>query len=190
MDEESLRLITDKAVELGAAAACKVDPSAITINPEFVEFCRPPQCDAYGAGGNCPPNVMSTGDFEELLGHYTHAVAFKLEAPMGLLLEEENRFEDIKVLQETTARLERLAVDTGFENARGFAGGSCRRAFCRDEEYCEVIEGTGACRNPDKARPSLSGVGVNFRELNRKLEWEDCSVGPDGEPLGFMIGLI
>ena len=190
MDDESLRLIMEKALELGAAASCVVNPRDITINPEFVEFCKPPQCDAYGAGGNCPPNVMSTEDFDALLSGYTCGVAFKVEAPMAMLLEEEHRFEVIKVLQETTARLERFAVGIGFDKARGFAGGSCRRAFCREEEYCEVIEGTGACRNPDMARPSLSGVGVNFRELNRKLEWEDRSVGADGEPVGFMIGLV
>jgi predicted metal-binding protein len=190
MDNKSLMLIVEKALELGAAAALLIDPADIVVNPEFVEMCRPPQCNAFGIGGNCPPHVMSPEEFKGLLAGYDHAVVFKVEAPMAMLLEEEHRFEVIKVLQETTARLERFATEQGFANARGFAGGSCRRAFCRDEDYCEVIEGSGSCRNPDRARPSLSGVGVNFQLLNRKLDWEDPSVWLDGEPLGVMTGVV
>lgn len=190
MPDDMLKLICEKAIELGALAARVIDPAEITVDPRFVEMCRPPQCDAYGAGGNCPPHVMSTHDFRELLSRCDHAVVFRLEAPMAMLIEEEHRFEVIKVLQETTARLERFAAENGFENAYGFAGGSCRRAFCRNEDYCNVIEGTGVCRNPDRARPSLSGVGVNFQLLNRKLDWGEPGKGSDGEPLGFMIGIL
>ncbi|MFH1148914.1 MAG: DUF2284 domain-containing protein [Actinomycetota bacterium] len=190
MDDRPLANINDKALELGAAAAVLIDPADIVINPEFVEMCRPPQCDAFGIGGNCPPHVMSPDEFKELLAGYEHAVVLKIEAPMAMLLEEEHRFEVIKVLQETTAKLERFAVEQGFERARGFAGGSCRKAFCRDEDYCEVIEGSGNCRNPDRARPSLSGVGVNFQLLNRKLDWAESDVGHDGEPLGVMLGVV
>jgi predicted metal-binding protein len=190
MRDEAIRRIYKKAIELGASAATVMDTGGIVVDPRFTRMCEPPKCEAYGKGANCPPYVMSTDEFEELLSGYDYAVAFKVEAPMAMLMEPEHRYQVVKILQETTARLERFAREQGFENARGFAGGSCRFAFCADEPYCEVIEGTGTCRNPEVARPSLSGVGVDFRLLNRKLDWGESGEGLDGEPVGSMTGIV
>lgn len=190
MTRETLEQVREKAIELGASAASVIDASDIVVDPLFVRMCEPPKCEGYGKGANCPPNVMSAEEFEGLISGYERAVAFKIDAPMAMLMEPEHRYKVIGILQETTARLERFAREQGFENARGFAGGSCRFAFCAVEPYCEVLEGTGECRNPEVARPSLSGVGVNFQLLNRKLGWVGSGEGPDGQPVGSMMGLV
>jgi hypothetical protein len=53
-----------------------------------------------------------------------------------------------------------------------------------------VLSG-GECRNPDTARTSMSGLGVNFNKLNRELGWQMSEKPVPGEEArGWMAGLV
>ncbi|MBM3957195.1 MAG: DUF2284 domain-containing protein [Gemmatimonadetes bacterium] len=189
MNDKLERRMTERAVELGAAGARVIDADLLPVEDSIAELCRPPQCPAYGLSANCPPHFMGPDEFRELLRGYERALVFRLEAPMELLLSEE-RDHVTGLLQQMAASLERFAVSEGLPRARAFAGGCCKVLFCREHEVCSVLAG-GACRNPDSARPSLSGLGVNFNRLNRSLGWEASRTPDDGsEPLGMMAGMV
>ncbi len=53
----------------------------------------------------------------------------------------------------------------GYPNAQGYAGGSCKNIFCHNHSECQVISKKGECRNPQYARPSMSGYGINVSKL-------------------------
>ncbi|MCG6911007.1 MAG: DUF2284 domain-containing protein [Deltaproteobacteria bacterium] len=68
--------------------------------------------------------------------------------------------------------IERSAVAMGFPRARSYAGGSCKELFCPDRAECRVLAATGKCRNPDHARPSMSGFGIDVAALFKTAGWE------------------
>jgi predicted metal-binding protein len=179
-----------KALELGAADPRLIPVEMVPVEDDIVELCLPPQCDGYDMCANCPPHVMSPSEFREVLKGYESALVFKIEAPMELLLSDE-RDHVGRLVQETAAKLERFAVESGFGGSRALAGDCCKRLFCNAYERCNVLSGGGECRNPDKARTSMSGLGVNFNKLNRELGWQMSESGEGGgETMGWMAGMV
>jgi len=182
------RLI-EKALELGAAEAKIIPVGVISVEAEIAELCQPPQCDGYGMCANCPPHVMTPAEFRDRLSSYEGALLFKIEAPMEILLSDE-RDHIGRLVQETAAKLERFALAQGWRCSRALAGDCCKRLFCNSHERCNVLSG-GECRNPDAARTSMSGLGVNFNKLNRELGWSMSEpAGPGEEPMGWMAGMV
>jgi predicted metal-binding protein len=57
-----------------------------------------------------------------------------------------------------------------------------------------VLSGNGDCRHPEAARPSISGLGVNFFELSRTVDWPIHKItsesNPDEVPMGLMAGIV
>ncbi|HEY5532191.1 MAG TPA: DUF2284 domain-containing protein [Candidatus Anoxymicrobiaceae bacterium] len=190
MNEDSLRKLTEKALELGATDPRLIAASDVPIEDNIVELCFPPQCDGYDQCANCPPHVMSPAEFRGVLAGYRHALLFKIEAPMEILFSDE-RDHVGRLVQETAAKLECFAREMGFTNSRALAGDCCKRLFCYRFDRCNVLSTGGPCRNPDKARTSMSGVGVNFNRLNRALGWQMATGRAEGEePIGMMAGMV
>ncbi len=182
--------LLEKALELGASDPRLIPVEMIQVDDDIVELCLPPQCDGYDMCANCPPHVMSPAEFRKVLEGYESALVFKIEAPMELLLSDE-RDHVGRLIQETAARLERFAIEAGFVSSRALAGACCKRLFCGAYERCNVLSGGGECRNPDKARTSMSGLGVNFNRLNRDLGWQMSDAREaGGEALGWMAGMV
>ncbi len=184
--------LIDGALALGADAAVIVPAALIRVEEHFPDLCKPPGCGNYGLSANCPPHVMEPAVFREKLGRYGRALVFRIDAPMEILLAEE-RADVTRLLQETTAALERMASGAGYDRPWGIAGGCCKQLFCRDHETCSVLAG-GVCRNPDKARMSLSGLGVDFNALSGSLGWgppaTPGSNASPAEPLGMLVGMV
>jgi predicted metal-binding protein len=99
-----------------------------------------------------------------------------------------------RLLHHIVAAVENAAVGQGFAGAAGFAGGSCKRAFCDDHPACRVLHGDGRCRHPDEARPSLSGFGVDVNRLMKTCGWADAETGhrsdADGPSLARVVGFV
>ena len=178
---------------LGASEACLIDAAHIRVEEELARICRDPGCPGYGQGANCPPHVMKPAAFRELLPQYPQALVFKFDVPTEVLLGD-GRFEVARIVHETAADLERRALACGFAAARGLAASSCKRIFCAEELNCRVLTRKGDCRHPDAARPSISGLGVNFFELSRTVGWPinkiDRNSDPDEVPMGLMAGIV
>ena len=181
------------ALALGASAACLIDAAHIRVEEELARICKDPGCPGYGQGANCPPHVMKPAVFRELLPQYPQALVFKFDVPTEVLLGD-GRFEVARIVHETAADIERRALACGFAAACGLAAGSCKRIFCADELNCRVLTHKGDCRHPDAARPSISGLGVNFFELSRTVGWPinkiDRNSDPDEVPMGLMAGIV
>lgn len=190
---DALQELIRHAFELGASDARIIPARSVVVEERFAEMCASPQCPGYGQAPGCPPHVMKPARFRELLTRYEHALVFKIDAPTQVLLGEE-RHDVAKRVHEIAAAIERLAREKGYGNSRGFAAGSCKMIFCSDRESCVVLEKGGECRFPDRARASLSGLGVNFEELCRTVGWRfeiiTRDTTADEVPMGLMAGMV
>lgn len=186
------RLI-EQARQLGVSDARIIDTACIRVEDRLADICRDPGCPGYGQGANCPPHVMPPEAFRRLLERFPRALVFKFDVPTEVLLGD-GRFEVSRLVHETAATLERRALGCGYADARGLAAGSCKRIFCAEEKDCRVIARGGACRHPEAARPSISGLGVHFFELSRTVGWPIDKITresrSDEVPMGLMAGIV
>ncbi len=178
---------------LGVGDATLIAAARIQVEEALAAICRDPGCPGYGQGANCPPHVMKPAAFRDLLREFPRALVFKFDVPTEVLLGDE-RFAVAGLVHETAAALEHRALVCGFTAARGFAAGSCRRIFCSTETGCRVLATDGVCRHADAARPSISGLGVNFFELARAVGWPINKItresDPGRVPMGLMAGIV
>ncbi|MEE4354712.1 MAG: DUF2284 domain-containing protein [Desulfatiglans sp.] len=185
--ETSLRELVRLSCRLGATDAAVLSTDAITIEDRLANLCREPRCENYGLSAKCPPNVSGPSGFRKILKDYEHAIAFKIDLPSEILLSSQRR-EVFTLLHEIAAAVEQSAVEMGFSDSKAFAGGSCKQLFCNNHADCRVLTKKGECRNPQKARPSMSGFGINvsklmesagmtYGQVNPELEGKDISIG-------------
>jgi predicted metal-binding protein len=136
---------------------------------------------------------MKPKQFRQLLEQYESALVFKFDVPMEILFSEGRR-EVARVVHETSADLERLALAGGCISALGLAGGSCKPIFCGQEPNCVVISQGKECLHPDSARMSMSGLGINFNQICKKLGWQefdpDKAKGRKSPSEGLMAGMV
>jgi predicted metal-binding protein len=120
-------------------------------------------------------------------------VIFKIDVPAEILLSSDCR-EVFRALHEIAADIEHAAVEMGYRNSRAYAGGSCKRLFCQDHTYCRVTKEGGECRNPHRARPSMSGFGINISKLMEAAGWTMYRItqNTSGEKvsMGTVCGLV
>jgi len=193
-DKADFTDLVELACRLGAGDAAMVPAAAVPVEDSLARLCSDPPCGNYGTSAGCPPHVAGPPGFRKLLRECEWALIFRIEVPSSVLLSEERR-EVFRRLHEIAAEVERRAVQMGFHKSRGFAGGSCRELFCRDQEVCRVTAEGGPCRNPHHARPSISGFGVNVSKLMGAAGWAMNRVGgenqKDGNPgTGTVCGLV
>jgi predicted metal-binding protein len=184
--------IVEYAKTLGPADVRWLPAEDIPVDPRLADLCGGGRCPGYGQSMSCPPNVMHPDAFIETLSGYAYAVVFKFDVPTGVLMGDE-RHEVNRLVHETAASIERFALENGWRRVRGYAAGSCRRIFCREHPGCRAIE-NGSCRHPDAARPSMSGMGIHFLELCRRIGWPMARItrdtSPDDTPMGMLAGMV
>jgi predicted metal-binding protein len=162
--------LTRLACRLGATGARVIGAGKISVENELARLCREPRCENFGLSPSCPPHVSGPAGFRKLLKRYRHAIALKIELPYDIMLSSELR-DYMGLLHEIAAGVEQAAVEIGYAEAHAFAGGSCKELFCRDHAECRVLAEGGPCRNPRKARPSMSGFGINVSKLMQASGW-------------------
>lgn len=189
---ERLTRLERLACEWGVSRAATVATADIVVNDAFAALCRLPDCRVYGLSAGCPPHVGGPSEMRKLLKQYERAIALKIDVPTEILLGDE-RFSVYRVLHEIVAAVERAAEETGFSDARAFAGGSCKRIFCTDHPDCSVLAG-GPCRHPDQARPSMSGYGIDVSRLMNaagwQMSWITRNTSAEEVPMGALVGMV
>jgi predicted metal-binding protein len=158
------------AFEYGVSSAVILDAQDIVVEDQLAERCREPRCENYGLSKNCPPHVEGPAGFRSFVKNYRNALLFRIEVPADILYSS-GQLEVFQMLHETASGLERAAQSLGFETARGFAGSSCKQVLCGSHHHCAALVENGNCRNPDKARPSMSGYGINVSKLLESAGW-------------------
>jgi predicted metal-binding protein len=176
-----LNVLTRLACRLGAGKAAVIPAEAISVEDDLANLCREPRCENYGLSPSCPPHVCGPAGFRSLLKRYRHAIVLKIELPFDVMFSAEIT-DYMGLLHEIAAGVEQAAVQMGYRDARAFAGGSCKRIFCGDHAECRVITGDGPCRNPQKARPSMSGFGINVSKLMQTACWPMHRFDDQAEP--------
>ena len=178
------RLIS-QAHDLGVSDARLIPVAAVVIDNKFAGFCKEPGCPGYGRSKSCPPHVMGPDRFRHYIQKFNTLLVFKFDIPWSVLLSED-RIGVNRIVHETAAKLEMAALDMGYENAQGFAGGCCKELFCQDHLKCRKLFEDGICRHPDQSRESMSGMGVDFKALAREADWEYNN----NSDIGLMAGSV
>lgn len=188
-----LQELVQQACRLGASDARVISTTEIVIEDDLAKLCQPSLCENYGLSPGCPPHVPGPAGFRTLMENALHSLVFKLDVPSEALFSIE-RQEIFKLLHQIAAGIEESAIEMGYSQSRGFAGGSCKKTFCRDHAVCRVLNGEGECRYPKDARPSMSGFGINVSKLMQAAGWAmHRAAGPgtsDTLKLGTVCGLV
>jgi len=191
--QTDLEELMQLACRLGASDAAVIPTSEISVEDDLAKLCREPQCENYGLSASCPPHVAGPDGFRKLQKKNQHAVFFKIDVPSEILLSSQRR-EIFQLLHEIAADIEQAAVKMGYSHSKAFAGGSCKKLFCRDHIDCRLVAEGGACRNPQRARPSMSGFGINVSKLMKSAGWHldriTRDTDPDDVPMGSVSGLV
>lgn len=132
---------------LGASDVAIISTADISIEDNLAKMCLDLPCENYGLAASCPPHVAGPSGFRELLSGYRRALVFKIEVPTEILFSNE-RQEIFELLHKIAADVEQLAVRKGYQESKGFAGGSCKQLFCQDHRVCQVVSEGKECRNP------------------------------------------
>lgn len=175
-------------MNLGVSDAKLIDSGLVPVDDRFPDYCRAPGCPGFNQSMSCPPNVPGPTWFRQNLKKVDQVLVFKFEIPFDVLLSSE-RHDITRLLHETAADIERFARQVGFNHSKGYAGGSCKQLFCENHLDCRVLSGRGECRNHDRARPSMSGMGVDFLELCKTVGWKTHN-GQDNDQNGVSIGVM
>jgi len=187
-----LKELIKLACRSGASDAGEIPATAISVEERLAKMCRSPQCKHYGLSAGCPPHVSGPSGMREMLKHYSHALVFKIDVPAGILLSHEGP-DFFKLLHEIATAVEHAAAEMDCADAKAFASGGCKKLFCPEYDVCSVLEGS-ECRNPHKARPSMSGFGIDVNALMQAAGWNmlrtDNDVTRDQDSVMPICGLI
>ena len=191
--EKVLTELCQQACRLGASQAAPISTGDIQVEEKLAKLCEESRCENYGQAASCPPHVAGPSGFRKMLRQFKHAIVFKIDVPTEILLSNQRR-EIFQLLHEIAADIEQTAVKSGYPDARAFAGGSCKKLFCDDQPNCRVIAKGSGCRNPDRARPSMSGFGINVHKLMQAAGWPMEKITRDTDPdevaSGSVSGLV
>jgi len=180
-------------LSLGATDVKTISPSDLSVESEIVDMCRGQKCDGYGLTVNCPPYTMKPSTFKEYIRRHIIALVFKFDVPAEVLLTDK-RHDIARIVHETASAIEQKAVKIGYKESMGLAAGSCKEIFCKQFYDCRALNKGLPCRFPEHARPSMSGLGINFFELAKALEWPIHKMtrytDPKKTPSGMMAGMV
>lgn len=176
------------ALLAGATDAALLRPEKVLVDEYLAAFCHDPKCAFWGASISCPPHVTGPSGFRKLLEKSASVLVVRFDVQSCSLLGEE-RPQVMRILHELVATVELQAKQLGFPDAAGFAGGSCKACFCRDEADCSAIPKDGKCRYPRQARPSLSGYGVNVGKLLESAGWPG-TLFDSTDGMSWVVGLV
>jgi predicted metal-binding protein len=185
--------LANHALNLSVSTAKAMAAEKVSVQARFPGLCARQPCPGFDKSLNCPPHVMRPERFQKILASHDIALAFKYDVPTAVL-RSDARMEIVRKLHLVAAQLEQKALDLGAAKAQGLAGGSCWQAFCAVQGDCPALGFPEKCRYPEKARPSLSGLGVDVFQLCADLDWPIQKItqetDPDEVPMGLMAGLV
>ncbi|HPD61413.1 MAG TPA: DUF2284 domain-containing protein [Thermodesulfobacteriota bacterium] len=191
--ELNLKELVRLACSLGASDAHIISSSDIVIENDLANFCREPQCENYGLSPSCPPHVSGPSVFRELQKSIKWAIVVRIDVSSAMLFSEERR-KVMRLLHEIVAAIEQTAVGMGYPDSKAFAGGSCKKIFCHDHATCRILSEDSECRNPQHARPSMSGFGINVSALMKVCGWPSTinTRGPESgtNSMSWVAGLV
>ncbi len=192
-NNKKLKALLQEAQQSGASEARIISARDVVVDDRLADMCREPRCENYGLSKSCPPHVSGPTVFKQRLEKFSQAVFFKIDVPSEILYSSERR-EVFQLLHEIASGIETSAVEMGFVDARAYAGGSCKKIFCHEHGKCLALSEKGKCRNPQHARPSMSGFGVDvaklFKTAGWKMNWTAYDTDSAATQMANVCGLV
>ena len=160
-------MLVAQAKRLGFSLARVIDTSEIVLKPWVRLKCQF-GCSLYGRSSSCPPYSLSEEKMRAILSGYKHALLVQGTPPSSSFHEQ-------------LLDLERTLFLAGHHDALALGAGPC--------PVCSSCPADGACRFPEKARPSLEACGVDVYETARRA---GLSIAPVTDRLGYVkyFGLV
>jgi predicted metal-binding protein len=193
IQEDAEKKLLRLAYRSGASSAALISVKDISVEDHLADLCREPKCPDYGLSQRCPPHISGPSGFRQYAQKISCALVVRIDVPSYVMFSDEGT-DVMRLLHEMVAGIERAAIASGFPQSKAFAGGSCKRIFCREHKYCRVLSGKGECRHPESARASMSGFGINVKGLMRAAGWPtgagNNSEESGKEPMTWLAGLI
>jgi len=197
VDSELQAILDDiaaEAIERGATASAVISSKHIQVKEELAALCNGEyRCPNYGFAAGCPPHVGGPAAFRQWQAQSDFSISLKIEVPTSVMFSCE-RNSVMQLLHHVVAAVEQKAIEAGFTNSKGFAGGSCKELFCKDKIRCCVLAENKPCPHQEIARPSLSGFGIDAVELMKTSGWSapiaDTSTLPEKDETSWVAGFI
>lgn len=159
------------ALEAGATRATVIETRKVCVEDRLADLCREPKCENFGLSLSCPPHVPAPEAFRRTLKSYRYVLVYKIDVPSEILFSDQ-RHEVFRLLHDVGTQVKQAALAHGYPDVNVYAGGSCRKIFCRNHQDCRVVTRGGECRHAGFAHPSMSGVGVNVSKLMHAAGWK------------------
>ena len=194
ISKQQLEQLTTEAKRLGATASAIILSKEIQVKDDLAALCNGEYpCPNYGRAASCPPWVGGPAEFRKWRAQSKYAITVKIELPTSVMFSDE-RNGVMQLLHQVVATIEQKAIEMGCKNAKGFAGGSCKKLFCDDQETCCVVAENKPCRHKALARPSMSGFGIDVTQLMLSSGWPaqkaENKNTSDNEDTSWVAGLI
>ena len=189
--QQDLEKYKGSALELGATDAKVVTSDMVLIDERVRAKCVYPTCSHYGTSVHCPPYAMDLGEVRKIVSNFHYALFIKQVLPVDSdkWLPSHSQLHFFEII----SKIEVAAFYDGYYLAMGFAGGSCKSAFCPDEECSALLPGQG-CRQYLKARSAMEAVGMDVFTMTAKVGWDIYPIGPSLSPSevphGVRLGLV
>jgi len=169
--KQKLELLVWEAKRLGASDSAIISSKEILVKDDLAALCKGAYpCPNYGLAASCPPNVEGPVEFRKWQTQSDYSIVVKIELSTAVMFSDERKGV-MQLLHEIVAAIEQKAIEIGFEKSKAFAGGSCKKLFCSDQEKCCVVTENTPCRHIDSARPSMSGFGIDVTRLMMSSGW-------------------
>jgi len=170
----------------------------VIVDERVTAKCCYPKCGNYGTNANCPPYAMDVEQMRKVVDRFRYAIFIRLEVPSGEMagegvLRQRSQIPSLIKIHEIVSRVEAEAFYDGYHLALGFGGGSCKLAFCPNDECSALIPGQ-PCRHPLRARSAMEAVGMDAFRMAAKVGWDVYPIGStlssEDVPHGTRLGIV
>lgn len=194
ISKQQIAHLTREAIRLGATSSAIISSKAIQVKDDLAALCNGEySCPNYGLAASCPPYVGGPVEFRKWQAQSKYSITVKIDLLTSVMFSDERKGV-MQLLHQIVAAVEQKAIEIGFINSKGFAGGSCKDLFCEDQEMCCVLAENKPCRHIASARPSMSGFGVDVAQMMLSSGWPasktEKSNLSDNDATSWVAGLI
>ncbi len=192
--KQQLVQISQEAKNLGATDCAIIASKEIQAKDNLAALCNGEYtCPNYGLAASCPPHVEGPVEFKKWQTQSKYSITIKIELPTSVMFSDERKGV-MQLLHQIVAAVEQKAIEIGFKESKGFAGGSCKALFCDNQEHCCVVAENKPCRHIESARPSMSGFGIDVSLLMKSSGWSALKAKKsnisDKDDTSWVAGLV
>jgi predicted metal-binding protein len=149
----------------GMSGSKLIHIKSVVVDDRVRFQCSQSGCRDYGKKLKCPPNTPSVDEFRKVLSSYFMALVVQMRAGIHDIKNWESETDELALkLHDAVYKIEKKAFSLGFPFAAGLIGGSCK--------LCKECPGASVCIKPEKARPSMEGLGIDVIATCRNIGLE------------------